>query len=148
MITQFYPSKKPKLTVVTPATYQRSGGYHGNMTEEQRAAKRGLSTEEYRHRVVAVAKAQAGLQLFVTDRGFPAKADDLEEHGECIVVGICRHYDDYGTVQWHEPPFILSVSPLKDRSKIIQCTTGWLIKAKPPQSTVPHYQLSINDEVC
>lgn len=132
MISQFFPSKKIKLVypVVTKHVPAISVPNHRNsLTEEQRAAKRGLSTEEYRRRVTAVAKAQASCGMYVTDQGFPAKAEDLEAYGKCIVVGICRHYDDYGTVQWHEPPFILSVSPLKDRTKTINCTSGWLIKS-------------------
>jgi hypothetical protein len=128
MITKFYPSKKP-VPVHSPArVYQQAGHYLSNTTEAQRAAKRGLSVEVYRERVLAVAKAQASIGMFVTDRGFPVKAEDLEAHGECIVVSICRHYDNYGTVQWHEPPFILSVSPMKDRSKVIHCTPNWLTK--------------------
>jgi hypothetical protein len=139
MIKQFFPSKKP---IVKPVVvYSPPPGRISHLTEEQRAAKRGLSIEIYRHRVVAVAKAQALLQLFVTDQGFPVTPEDYEEYGQCIVVGICRHYDDYGTVAWNDPPFILSVSPIKDRQKIIQCTANWLVKG----AVSPHKE---TQEVC
>jgi hypothetical protein len=131
VIKQFFPSKKVKLPVVH-LPYQNSPFYvppvavHTSLTEEQRAARKGLSIEEYRSRVVAVAKAQAFTTLKVGDRGMPIKEKDALNIGECVVVGICRHFEDYGTVQWHEPPFILSVSPVNNRSKTINCTANWL----------------------
>ena len=131
MIKQFFPSKKVKLPVVH-LPHQNSPFYvppvavHTSLTEEQRAARKGLSIEEYRSRVVAVAKAQAFTTLKVGDVGMPIKEEDALNIGECVVVGICRHFEDYGTVQWREPPFILSVSPVNDRSKTINCTANWL----------------------
>ena len=135
MINTFFPSKKKPVVLSLPVVHQQQqqskwvGSYH--LTEEQRATKRGLSVEEYRHRVAVVSKAQAGFHHFCTDIMWPVKIADAIEHGKVMIRGIVRHYDDYGDVEWHEPPFILSVSPLKEQSKIINCTANWVTKTEP-----------------
>jgi hypothetical protein len=133
MITQFFKSKRKVINlpyIPTPTNTSKWVG-HTNLTEEQRAAKRGLSTDVYRHRVAQVARAQIGVKLFLGETAWPVKMADAIEHGKVLIKGIVRHYDDYGDVEWHEPPFILSVSPLKDQTKIINCTSGWVSKEEP-----------------
>ena len=62
---------------------------------------------------------------------WPASESDMLQYGLCQVTGVCRHYNDYGTVDWHEPPFILSVQSVADRSEMLNTTANWVVKAKP-----------------
>jgi len=129
MIEEYYRSKRTpvlsyKSTMVTPTVPYTS-------YEADRAAKRGLSTEEYRARVTKVFGEVRGLFLSIGDTVWPTRLPDLKKHGKCIVVGVCRHYDDYGEADWNDPPYLLSVQPLKDRSHTIQCSVGWVTKQAP-----------------
>jgi len=142
MIERYFPSKKPKSWPYTPpvrvihqtplALPDNSKPVHvASAFEQARADKMKVSVEVYRQRVGAVAREQTACKHQVGDTVYPSKYCDAVEHGKVMIVGICRHYDDYGTVEWNDPPFIMSVSPMKDRSKIIQCTVGWLTKQEP-----------------
>jgi hypothetical protein len=91
------------------------------------ATKMGLSVEVYQQRCREVVQASNECSFMIGDTGYPVLAKD-KKYGKCMVVGICRHYDNYGTVDWNDPPFILSVSPLNDKASVIQCTGGWLVK--------------------
>lgn len=130
---QYFPNHTPynykehKDTVVLPP----DGNIHTALTEE-RAQKRGLSVEEYRKRVRIVAEASKACAFQHGDTGFPKFKKDYEKYGKMMVVGVVRHYDDWGTVEWDETaPYILTVSPLKDRNVTVNCTHGWLVKELP-----------------
>jgi hypothetical protein len=130
MISIFYPSKR--VVVVTPPYINSPKKWSaGSSTEEQRAAAKGLSTIEYRERVVAVSKAQGSCFWYNNQILWPSQVKDAEEHGEVIIRGVCRHYDEYGEIEWHDPPFILAVSPVKNPEVVINCTANWVAKICP-----------------
>lgn len=97
-------------------------------TETERAHARNLTVEEYRHRVACVAKEVAKLTYMYGDTVVPVNPEDEKTLGKCLVVHIARHYDDYGDVEWNEPPYIVSLMPLKDRSLRQCCSAGWVKK--------------------
>lgn len=106
---------------------QGKGGVGVTTHDVLMATKLGISVEVYQQRCREVVQASNECVFMVGDTGYPALAKD-KKYGKCMVVGVCRHYDNYGTVDWNDPPFILSVSPLNDKSSVIQCTGGWLVK--------------------
>jgi len=136
MIEEYYPSTRPVVKTV----YQRPVMVlphtapvvnHPSVFETTNAHKRGVTLEVYRQRCAMVAKAQSDCKFMVGDTAWPVNEADVEQYGLCQVVGICRHYNDYGTVDWHEPPFILSVQQVGDRTTILNTTANWLVKKKP-----------------
>ena len=116
----------PVYPVAAPAASVQTG-----IKEAERAAKRGLSIEEYRARVVLVMQAQNGCSFQVGDTVWPIQSRESKKMGQCIITGFCRHYDDYGEVDWNDPPFLLSVQSLADKSKSVQCSIGWVTKTRP-----------------
>lgn len=136
MIEQYFPSKRKVVTYTN--RYQNNytpvvstGATAPSAFEEARAAKQGLTVEVYRHRVTEVSRAQAGCQFQIGDTVYPVEQKDLDEYGPCLITGVCRHYHDYGTVDWHEPPFILSIRSKNDAGTILNTTAGWAMKRKP-----------------
>jgi len=99
--------------------------------ETSKAERLGLSIEVYRERCAIVARAQSECKFSVGDTVWPVNQADVEQYGQCLVVGVCRHYNDYGTVDWHEPPFILSIQRRDDRSVMLNTTGNWVQKTKP-----------------
>ena len=135
MITQFFKSKRSVLVLPPPSTQSKWVG-NAVLSELERATKRGLSVEEYRHRCGVVARAQIGLKMFVGDTMWPHTYAAAQQHGKVMVRGIVRHFDDYGDVVWNEPPFILAVSPLKEQTRTIHCTGNWVVKDEPVEEGV------------
>jgi hypothetical protein len=135
MIEQYFPSKRK---TVEPYKYQNRYQHPLSLPnntaysafEEARALKMGVTKEVYRHRVTEVSRAQSACPFQIGDTVYPALAADVELYGACLVTGICRHYHDYGTVDWHEPPFILSIQSIGDRSSVLNTTTNWVVKKK------------------
>ena len=140
MIEQYFPSKRipiaapihmhhrytPPVNLITHVSTGAPSAF-----ETARAEKMGLTVEVYRHRVTEVSRAQSTCQFQVGDTVWPADEADVEKYGLCQVVGVCRHYNDYGTVDWHEPPLILSVQMVSDRTTILNATANWAVKNKP-----------------
>lgn len=102
-----------------------------NKTEVDRAAERGLTVEEYRNRVSAVSRAYALCSLKKNDIVYPHNEEEYEKYGKLRVSFVCCHYDDYGSVQWNDPPYILSAFGVEDPSKVCICTAQFLQKEKP-----------------
>jgi len=134
MISLFFQSKHKKVYQL-PHYSTQQGKWVGNtsvgLTEAQRAAKFGLDLPEYRRRVVAVAKEQAFSTVTAHDVMWPRKLEDALKWGKVRINGVTRHFDDYGTVEWHEPPFILSVSPINDLNTTFACTVAWVSRECP-----------------
>jgi hypothetical protein len=99
--------------------------------EEAKAARMKCTPEEYRHRVTIVSHEQGKFTHQNGDTIYPAKYDEYLKYGKMIIVGVCRHYQDYGTVEWNDPPFIVAVSPLNDRQQVVNCSIGWVQKTEP-----------------
>lgn len=98
-------------------------------TEKERAEKRGLSLEEYRKRVFAVTKASNACAFQVGDTIFPKNEEDREQYGQCLVTDVCRHYDNYGSVEWFEDnPLILTLKPSKQKDSLITAGIRWGVK--------------------
>lgn len=136
MIEQYFASKR----VIVKPIHTPPHGKHYAIThssgaptafETSRAEKMGLTVEVYRHRVTEVSRAQSQCKFQVGDTVWPAADEDVQKYGLCQVIGVCRHYNDYGTVDWHEPPFILSVQSVADRTEILNATANWVVKCKP-----------------
>jgi len=137
MIEKYYPAPRPTMGFVPTKYWPGQTKYTQPVedavtnTERIRAAKKGLSIEDYRARVAVVMKEQSGSYLQVGDTVWPIYAKDVKKMGQCIITGFCRHFDDYGEVDWNDPPFLLSVQSLADKSKSIQCSVGWVTKTRP-----------------
>ena len=134
MIEQYFASKRVIAKPIHapqksyPITHH-TGAY--TPFETTRAEKMGLTVEVYRHRVTEVSRAQSQCKFQVGDTVWPASEADVQKYGLCQVIGVCRHYNDYGTVDWNEPPFILSVQSVADRTEILNATANWVVKCKP-----------------
>jgi hypothetical protein len=136
MIEEYYASKR----VVAKPIQVPYNNKHYALThnvgasspfETTRAEKMGLTVEVYRHRVTEVSRAQSECSFQVGDTCWPADEKDIEQYGMCQVVGVCRHYNDYGTVDWHEPPYILSIQSLRDRTEMLNTTANWVVRHRP-----------------
>lgn len=97
-------------------------------TETERATKRGLSLLEYRARVQAVQVAKNLCPFKVGDTCVPFTEAEREKWGTMYISSICTHFDDYGDVKWENPPLILQLSPLNDRTTHISANVGWVRK--------------------
>ena len=134
MIEQYFASKRVIAKPIhTPQKNYALTHHVGapSAFETSRAEKMGLTVEVYRHRVTEVSRAQSQCYFQVGDTVWPAGEADIQKYGLCQVIGVCRHYNDYGTVDWNEPPFILSVQSVADRSEILNATVNWVVKCKP-----------------
>ena len=133
MIEQHYPSKRKVDQPIYYSQQQYQGRWNGaNFTEINKAKARDITVEEYRERVIIVAKALAKNKWKVGDIGYPHSVDMANEHGVCRVASIVTHYDHYGNVEWNDPPFLLSVISVDgDTNAAVQCTPGWLVEKDP-----------------
>ena len=128
MIEQYYPSKRKVTPIFKQPEY--------NKTDSHKAWIRGLSVDVYRERVTAVAKAFLASKWKVGDEAYPFSIDAAIEHGKCRVMSIVQHFDQYGTVAWNDPPFILTVMPLEGAdADVVTCTSGWLVEKDPRELT-------------
>ena len=131
MITERYPSKrKPTVSSIT-STY---GGTP--LTVEQRAAARGITVEEFRERVIIVAKTAGSCLLYKNQKVVPIDPKIRAEHGICTVVNVCRSYDMYGEVEWHNPPFIVMIQSGLKHGQVINCTPGYVEPYREAQTNV------------
>ena len=141
MLKKYFPSKEQ--TKWQLPYYQRNKYWKSekddaydvkpnNKTVEEEAhiaiqcTKLNLTKEVYQQRVAAVVAESNACKLQVGDTVYPTKPKDKTTYGRMQVVGICRNYDHYGTIDWNDPPFILSVQSLADRTTIVNCTNGWV----------------------
>jgi hypothetical protein len=134
MIEQYFATKRVIAKPIHPPQKNYAVTHHTGAPspfETTRAEKMGLTVEVYRHRVTEVSRAQSDCKFQVGDTVWPADAKDLATYGLCQVIGVCRHYNDYGTVDWNEPPLILSIQSVRDRTEILNTTTNWVVKCKP-----------------
>jgi len=136
MIKQYFPSTQVKpwyqiapTRVLSTAPPFVASALTVTSREKAQAIKLGLSIEEYQKRCVIVAKASNECKLQYGDVVYPVKPSDLKKYGALIVIGVCRHYDQYGKVDWKENnPFILTLARCADRSETVQCTGNWADK--------------------
>ena len=139
MIKQYFPSTKVKpwynITpprVLTPQTPLLPSGITVTAREKAQALRMGISVEVYQQRCLDVAKASNECKFSHGDVVYPVKPSDLKKYGACIVVGVIRHYDQYGAVEWRDGnPFILTLARCANRTETINCTANWATSKKP-----------------
>ena len=135
MIEQYFPSKRkvyqPPSVVVGNDNYTNGRWDGSKYTEAARAHTRNLTVEEYRNRVKAVAAAIGKCKWFVGQEGFPYSIEGTKEHGKCRVVAIVSHFDNYGNVEWNDPPYLMAISPINQPDSIVNCSVGYLVETDP-----------------
>ena len=134
MIKQYFNSTKAKSWYdvtpprqLTPPPVDKHSLSHTSR-ELAQALKLGISVEVYQHRCRKVSEASNLCKLQLGDTVWPVKPSDLTQYGQMLVVGICRHYDQYGTVDWNDNPFILTLACCRDRSVTATTTYNWADK--------------------
>jgi hypothetical protein len=123
LITQFYPSKRPEPI--------RKVVVYNSSSAAEKATRLGITITEYWRRKSVVSAEAAACPFIVGEKVWPSQLKDLKRHGQVTVMAICRDYDNYGSVDWNDPPFILSVK--SEHGHSVQCTWGWCSKTKPEE---------------
>lgn len=147
LIYQYFDNPKPYTPYYNNYTQpsgkgpwlENSAPSSGNMVttmERTRAERRNLTVEEYRKRVDIVNKEAAKCHFKLSDVVVPANPKDEAKYGKMFITGITRHFDDYGTVDWTDPPMILAVRSLKDSTINMTCAVNWLKPAR--EATICH----------
>ena len=131
MLREYYPAPKP----VNAHLYSASAMVYSDH-EKKQAEKLNITPYTYRKRSNLVREARAGTTLQVGDTVWPHSPELVKKYGKMLVQGICSKYDDYGDVEWNEPPFILQVAPLKDLQSSISCTAGYVQRTEPEQQGI------------
>jgi hypothetical protein len=139
LIAEFFENPNPPPTTsyyqyptYTPPALPTPSSNAFIEAEKTRAEKRNLTVSEYRRRVNLVNLEAARCFLKVGDVVSPADPKNEEKYGKFIVTGIVRHFDDYGTVDWTEPPMILAISQVSNRQNNMTCAPGWLRRQSDP----------------
>lgn len=134
MIKQWFSSKRPPKTTHRPPQQQQHNLTHYN-NDILKAQQMGIAVQDYRERQKQVALEvkkfhDEGLSIHMHVR--PANDKDFEEAGECVIMGLCTNYDNYGAVRWNDPPLIMQVRS-KKHDGYINCTVGWIKKLENVQ---------------
>lgn len=138
MISNFYPSEKRKKadkhrvvrTYGTPSSTTPNTNVSAYYTalEKEKAEKLKLTVDDYRLRKAAVKAAAESCPFQVGDTVYPYLESLFETHGKLRVDRICRDFDDYGTIAWNNPPFILVLARLDNPNERLNTTVGWCVK--------------------
>lgn len=118
------PNKKPVKVYQSPVTYPA-------ISVDQRASRLGITVAEYHRRNALVVQAAQACKVSWGQLVRPKDDADFEKHGVCKVMGVVRHIEQYGQVEWAENPFILSIKPVEGSGEVINCTHNWVILYKP-----------------
>ena len=92
-----------------------------------KATKMGLTIAEYHRRNHLIAKAaqDCGVHWGMVVR--PSSEEDFARLGPCKIIGVVRHIDQYGEVEWNDNPYILSIKPEKEDQSVVNCTHNWVV---------------------
>lgn len=132
MISNYYPA--PVSDIPSSGVYQQPTNVAAGQVsyfptaELARAKARNLDVIEYRRRVALVANELRDCHYQLGDTVFPAQAGPAKKYGKCIIKGIIKHYDDYGDIEWNEPPFLVYAQSLEHKDETISCSVGYLTK--------------------
>lgn len=128
MIETYYPNPNSKKQVYTAPVVT-----HPVFTPEEyrKAVARKIAPSTYRDRCAAVETALKNTWHTVGDVGYPYSYEEFQKMGKIQVVGVCRHYDNYGDVEWNDPPFLLQVRSMDRPEEITNCTPGFIVKQEP-----------------
>lgn len=137
LIIQHFPAPRKQYfpPVVAAPIPPSQISYPSVEYEKHRAEKRGLTLEEYRRRIDLVRIAQSSSFVQHGDVVYPKKYADYEKFGACQVTGVCRHFDDYGDVEWRDNPLIVSLRSRKDASLYMVTDIHWYQKQAPIEET-------------
>jgi len=127
MITEYYSN--PSVKKHTPTVSHMHPVYTPD--EYRKAAARKISPSVYRERCKAVEEAMKDCWHTVGDTGYPYSYAEFKKMGKIQIVGVCRHYDNYGDLDWNNPPFLLQVRSLERPEEITNCTPGFIVKTEP-----------------
>lgn len=94
----------------------------------ERAGKLGITVAEYHRRNKLIVDAAQMCSVSWGQFVRPKDDADFKKHGVCKVMGVVRHIEQYGQVEWAENPFILSVKPIDGSGDVINCTHNWVVK--------------------
>lgn len=128
MIEEYYPNPTSKKQVYNPLA-----DIHPIYTPEEyrKAAARKIPPSVYKERCQVVEDALKDCWHTVGDTGYPYSYAEYKKMGKIQIVGVCRHYDNYGDVDWNNPPFLLQVRSLDRPEEITNCTPGFIVKQEP-----------------
>mgnify|MGYP001470795469 CR=1 FL=1 len=127
MIEEFFPSPRKK----TVYQYNPPATVSNIPTEFERASKRKLTVEEYRNRVAIVNRANLMCGFKQGDLVSPAREQDEAKYGHFRIVGIVKHFDDYGDVDWSDPPMILQLEPMDGKGEAMTASVPWVKPYRP-----------------
>lgn len=127
LIAEFYPNPKAK----PPHQYNPPASIGIIPTEFERASKRNLTVEEYRSRVAIVNRANLLCGFKVGDEVVPKNENDEAKYGRFIITGIVKHFDDYGDVDWTDPPMILQLEPVNKTIDAMTASIPWVKPYRP-----------------
>lgn len=126
MISNYYPATKVYQQASNAVTAGQVSYFNG--AELARAKARNLDVVEYRKRVAIVANELRGCHYNIGDTVFPVQAGAAKKYGKCIITGLIKHYDDYGDVDWNDPPFLVYAKSLENPEETLSCSVGYLVK--------------------
>lgn len=130
MIKQWFVSKRPPKT-----THRQQHNLTHYNSDIQKAQQMGIPVQEYRDRQKLIKEE---VDKFFAERMHinlvvrPANDDDFEKAGECVIVGLCTDYANYGAVRWSDPPMILQVKS-KKHDGYINCSVDWIKRVENVQ---------------
>jgi len=127
MISEYYANPKAAKTFPSPSAFNP----FFTPQEYRQAAKFKIAPAEYKRRCAIVEKAVKDTWHCVGDTGYPHSMAEFKKLGKVLIVGVCQHYDNYGDVDWNEPPYILQVKSLEHPNEYTNCTAGWVVKEEP-----------------
>lgn len=129
-IEQWYKNPNPvQVGYIAPAASNNNSAWF-TAHEHKRSRELSIAPMEYRHRVNTVRDLAHKSGLKRGDLVTISIKADAEKHGQCVIVGICDNYDDYRDQDWNKGnPYLLDISPVNDRNKVISCTIGYVIPA-------------------
>lgn len=135
--SNYFPPALPSPPPTRTQQQQAGNAAYVHQTDFQKAQKLGITVHEYHKRVGIIERELLTLTANVGDTVFPSTWEDYQKHGKLLVRAVCRHYDDYGDVEWNERiPFVVQVSPMDKPNETINCTVAWISKHAPVESTL------------
>lgn len=129
MIKDYYPNPLAKKHTVRSHTHTPSTIYSPH--EYRQAAKFKIPPSDYRARAQIVKEAFDTCKFKAGDVGYPYSVKEYEKMGQVRVLAVCDSYDNYGSIEWNDPPFILAVASLDSPNGVTNCSANWVVSEAP-----------------
>ncbi len=153
MISQYYPSPKPKYRS-QPVVLQRGSAWNAQSANDttpvqtvipsvqfgaqwaaNEAEKMGITKEEWMRRNDIVVQLVRECTFRPGDTFYPCDKDEYTKYGKCAVVQRAQTYKDVCLDVWdkNENPYVITAKSFKPEyaNKTILCTTAYLSKTAP-----------------